>query len=77
MSRRYLGSFQVSETLVVEAWTGDTSTGVLIAREAGGLVGLHPQEIQPLVEALNQAAGALAEAEAGRAGADPAGDGDG
>lgn len=62
MPTQYLTNIQVSEDLVVEAWTSEAYSGALLCRQGGGIVGIYPQEIKPLIEALSKAAKALVEA---------------
>jgi len=59
---QYLTNIQVSEDLVVEAWTSKAYSGALINRFGAGIIGIYPQEIKPLIEALSKAAEALVEA---------------
>ena len=56
----------VSETLALEIVAGGRDPVVRISRTDGGLVAVRPDELRHLVDALVEAAGVLASAEAAR-----------
>jgi len=59
-------SIRVNDTLIVGVRT-ECKPCVWIDRDNAGLVSIRPDEVQPLIEALSEAAGLLAEGEARRA----------
>jgi len=59
-------SIKVNDTLTVGVRT-ECKPSVWIDRDHAGLVSIRPDEVQPLIEALSEAAGLLAESEAQRA----------